>query len=99
MQYNILILLDHIIIFMPYFRPIHQTGGIMGFKKMETNLSFTDVSLFSSMGHNQAVTRMEQINAIVDWSRIDNLMMKIVPSVKGTKATRPKLMIVLTYIY
>jgi hypothetical protein len=42
---------------MPYHRQIHQTGGLMGFKKMETNLTFTDISLFSSMEHNRVLTR------------------------------------------
>jgi hypothetical protein len=31
----------------------------MGFKKMETNLTFTDISLFPSMEHNRAIARME----------------------------------------
>ena len=38
----------------------------MGFKKMESNFSFADISLFSSLENNRALTRMEQINAIVD---------------------------------
>jgi len=43
----------------------------MGFKKMETNFSFADISLFSSLERNRAIKRMQQINAIVDWSRIE----------------------------
>jgi hypothetical protein len=35
----------------------------MGFKKMETNLTFTDISHFPSMKHNRAIARMEQLNA------------------------------------
>jgi len=42
----------------------------MRFKKMQTNFTFTDVSLFSSL-ENRAIKRMEQINAIIDWSRIE----------------------------
>ena len=34
----------------------------MGFKKMKTNLTFTDLSLLSSIEKNRAITRMEQIN-------------------------------------
>jgi hypothetical protein len=48
----------------------------MSFKKMESNLTFTDISLFSSLEHNRAITRMEQINATVDWSCIENLIMR-----------------------
>jgi hypothetical protein len=51
----------------------------MGFKKMKTNLTFTDLSLFSSIEKNRAIKRMEQINAIVNWSRIETLLMKNYP--------------------
>lgn len=64
----------------------------MGFKKMKTNLTFTDISLFSSMEKNRAIKRMEQINAIVDWSRIENLLMRNYPvgkSAKGNEAYPP----------
>jgi hypothetical protein len=63
----------------PYFLQIHDFGGRMGFKKMESNFTFTDISLFSSMEHNRAIARMEQINAIVKWSRIENLLMRGYP--------------------
>jgi hypothetical protein len=43
----------------------------MSFKKMETNFSFADISLFPSLKRNQAIKRMQQINAIVDWGRIE----------------------------
>lgn len=64
----------------------------MGYKKMETNLTFTDISLFSSMEHNRAITRMDAINAIVDWSRIENLLMRRYPvgkSHEGNEAWPP----------
>lgn len=40
----------------------------MSFGKMETNFSFADISLFPSLERNRAIKRMQQINAIVDWS-------------------------------
>jgi len=64
----------------------------MGFKKMKTNLTFTDLSLFSSIEKNRAIKRMEQINAIVNWSRIDNLLMRNYPvgkSAEGNEAWPP----------
>ena len=64
----------------------------MGFKKMKTNLTFTDLSLLSSIEKNRAITRMEQINAIVNWSRIDDLIMKDYPvgkSAAGNDAYPP----------
>ena len=67
-------------------------GGPMGFKKMKTNLTFTDISLFSSIEKDRAIKRMEQINAIVDWSRIENLLIRNYPvgkSAYGNEAYPP----------
>jgi transposase, IS5 family len=64
----------------------------MGFKKMKNNLTFTDISLFSSMGKNRAIKRMTEINAIVDWSRIENMLMRNYPvgkSHEGNEAYPP----------
>jgi len=64
----------------------------MGFKKMKTNLTFTDLALFSSIEKNRAIKRMEQISAIVNWSRIDTLIMKNYPvgrSADGNEAWPP----------
>ena len=68
----------------------------MGFKKMESNFTFTDISLFNSMEHNRAITRMEQINAIVEWSRIENLLMRSYPvgkSHEGNEAYPPLILL------
>ncbi|MDD5723419.1 MAG: IS5 family transposase [Syntrophales bacterium] len=64
----------------------------MGFKKMKTNLTFTDLSLFSSIEKNRAIKRMEQINNIVNWSKIDDLIMRDYPvgkSAAGNDAYPP----------
>ncbi|MDO9530501.1 MAG: hypothetical protein Q7J27_15275 [Syntrophales bacterium] len=64
----------------------------MGFKKMKTNLTFTDLSLFASIEKNRAIKRMEHISAIVNWSRIDNLRMENYPvgkSADGSEAYPP----------
>jgi hypothetical protein len=61
----------------------------MGFKNMKTNFTFADISLFNSMEKNRAIKRMEQINATVDWSRIESLLMETTPSVKALKETMP----------
>ena len=68
----------------------------MGFKKMETNLSFADVSLFSSLEHNRAIKRMEQINTVVNWSRIEQLVARNYPvgkSSEGSEAYHPLLLL------
>jgi len=64
----------------------------MGFKKMKNNLTFTDISLFSSIEKNRAIKRMTEINAIVDWSRIENMLMRNYPvgkSHEGNEAYPP----------
>jgi IS5 family transposase len=68
----------------------------MSFKKMETNLSFADISLFSSLEHNRAIKRMEQINAVVNWSQIERLVVRNYPvgkSSEGNEAYHPLLLL------
>ena len=55
----------------------------MGFKKMKSNFTFTDISLLSSMEKNRVIKRMTEINAIVDWSRIENMLMRNYPAGKS----------------
>jgi len=67
----------------------------MSFKNMKTNFTFADISLFNSMEKNRAIKRMEQINAIVDWSRIESLLMRNYPvgkSFEGNDAYPPLLL-------
>ena len=67
----------------------------MGFKNMKTNFTFADISLFNSMEKNRAIKRMEQINAIVDWSRIESLLLRNYPvgkSFEGNDAYPPLLL-------
>ena len=39
----------------------------MSYKKMDNNFSFTDLSLADSMEHNRSISRMDKINAIINW--------------------------------
>ena len=67
----------------------------MGFKNMKTNFTFADISLFNSMEKNRAIKRMEQINATVDWSRIESLLLRNYPvgkSFEGNDAYPPLLL-------
>ena len=67
----------------------------MGFKNMKTNFTFADISLFTSMEKNRAIKRMEQINATVDWSRIESLLLRNYPvgkSFEGNDAYPPLLL-------
>lgn len=46
---------------------------------MKSNFTFADISLFNSMEKNRAIKRMEQINNIIDWSRIESLLLRNYP--------------------
>jgi hypothetical protein len=48
----------------------------MGYKQMDTNMSFAEIDLFNSMEHNRSIKRMEKINAIINWPRIESLLLK-----------------------
>lgn len=64
----------------------------MGFKKMKTSFTFTDISLLTSIEKNRAIKRMAEINAIVDWSKIESLLMRNYPvgkSAEGNDAYPP----------
>jgi len=68
----------------------------MGFKQMKTNLTFTYLSLLLSIEKNRAIQRMEQINTIVNWSRIDHLVITHYPvgkSATGNDAYPPLILL------
>jgi len=48
----------------------------MSYKKMDSNFTFTDLSLAESMERNRSVSRMDKINAIINWSSIESLLLK-----------------------
>lgn len=61
----------------------------MCYKQMDNNLTFTDLSLFNSMEHNRSIKRIEKINAIINWPRIENLPIRNYPvgkSAEGNEA-------------
>jgi transposase, IS5 family len=68
----------------------------MSFKKIDTNLSFVDLALSNSLEHNRAIERMKQINAAVDWARIDPILIRNYPvgkSHEGNAAYPPLLLL------
>jgi IS5 family transposase len=68
----------------------------MGFKKIDANLSFADIALFNSLNRNRAIERMQQINAAVDWARIDRILIRNYPvgkSHEGNEAYPPLLLL------
>ena len=68
----------------------------MGYKQMDNNFSFTDLSLFNSMEHNRSIKRMEKINAIINWPRIESLLLThyaVGKSAEGADAYPPLLLL------
>ncbi|MFH1974149.1 MAG: transposase [Pseudomonadota bacterium] len=68
----------------------------MGYKQMDNNFSFTDLSLADSMECNRAVSRMGKINAIINWSSIESLLIahyKVGKSNEGADAYPPLLLL------
>ena len=68
----------------------------MSYKQMDNNFSFTDLSLADSMVRNRSVSRMEKINAIINWASVENLLLKhytIGKNVEGAAAYPPLLLL------
>ena len=47
----------------------------MGYKKMDRNMTFAEVDLMTSMDHNRSLKMMEKINKIIDWSKIEAILL------------------------
>jgi IS5 family transposase len=58
-----------------FFHQIEHLEGNMGYKKAEPNMTFAELSLMSSMEHNRSLKLMEKINDIIDWSKIETLLL------------------------
>ena len=47
----------------------------MGYKQIEQNMTFAEVSLLRSMEHNRSLKRLEKINQVINWSQVEELLM------------------------
>ena len=68
----------------------------MGYKKTDSRLSFADIALFSSLDRNRAIQRMEKINKVVNWSKIEHLVVRgyaVGKSAEGGEAYHPLLLL------
>ena len=61
---------------MPYSLHQIRSGGDMGYKMTESNMTFAEVSLLSSMEHNHSLKRLEKINQVIDWSKVEAVLMR-----------------------
>jgi len=46
----------------------------MGYKQIDQNMTFAEVSLLKSMAHNRSLKRLEKINQAIDWSKIEAVL-------------------------
>lgn len=49
-------------------------GGDMGYKRMDNNMTFAEMSLMSSMEHNRSLKRLEKISQLIDWSEVKEIL-------------------------
>ena len=47
----------------------------MGYKRIDQNMTFAEVSLLTSMEHNRSLKRLEKINQVIDWSQVEEILM------------------------
>ncbi len=45
----------------------------MGYKKMNKSISFADLALASSLGHNRSLRNMERMDKAIDWSGVETI--------------------------
>ena len=47
----------------------------MGYKQIDKNMTFAEVSLLKSMEHNRSLKRLEKINQVINWSQVEEILM------------------------
>jgi len=46
----------------------------MGYKRIDNNMTFAEMSLMSSMENNRSLKRLEKISQLIDWSQVRELL-------------------------
>lgn len=47
----------------------------MGYKQVEPNMTFAEISLTKSMENNRSLKRLEKIEQVIDWSNINDMLL------------------------
>jgi IS5 family transposase len=47
----------------------------MGYKQIDRNMTFAEVSLLKSMEHNRSLKRLEKINSVINWSQVEEILL------------------------
>ena len=48
----------------------------MGFKKIDPKISFAELALSSSMEKNRSLKTLEQMNKVINWSKIEKILLR-----------------------
>ena len=48
----------------------------MGFKNIESKIGFAELALASSMAKNRNLKTLEQLNKVINWSKIEKILKK-----------------------
>jgi IS5 family transposase len=51
-------------------------GGVMGYKRIDENLSFADLAVSKSLEHNRTLKMLEKIGKVVKWENIEALLLE-----------------------
>jgi len=74
--FNCLNILDNLLLLCYASYKYKHLGGNMGFKKIESKIGFAELALSSSMAKNRSLKTLEQMNKVIDWSKIESNLMK-----------------------
>ena len=64
----------------------------MGYKQMDRNMTFAEIDLMTSMEHNRSLKMMEKINQVIDWSKVEAVLLKhytVGTTIEGADAYPP----------
>jgi len=68
----------------------------MGYKQIDWNMTFAEVDLMTSMEHNRSLKMMEKINQVIDWSKIEAILLKhytVGTTIEGADAYSPLMLL------
>ena len=68
----------------------------MGYKQIDRNMTFAEVSLQKSMENNRSLKRLEKINQVINWSQVGDILMShytVGRSLEGADAYSPLMLL------
>ncbi|MBI5682162.1 MAG: IS5 family transposase [Deltaproteobacteria bacterium] len=68
----------------------------MGYKQIENNMTFAEVSLAKAMQNNRSLKMLERINTVIEWGKVEELLLRYYPvgsSKEGADAYPPMMLL------